>query len=159
MLAVGCGSQVTAPTRGDDERAMAEKAKAAIVALAHANPKMFQGLDPDSLQAVPLKSGEEPHTYRLGAFKINVAERWYNADIGNDVWHQWYNGTFTVDAAGGGRVPKAGGNWVVKKRRFPILGAQLFTSKWDRGERRNADGQTVHEDRGVVHSRLGIFAG
>ncbi|MGB2613578.1 MAG: beta-L-arabinofuranosidase domain-containing protein [Phycisphaerae bacterium] len=58
-----------------------------------------------------------------------------------------------------GRVPKAGGNWVVKKRRFPILGAQLFASKWARGGRRNADGQTVHEDRGVVHSRLGIFAG
>jgi hypothetical protein len=34
---------------------MAEKAKAAIVALARANPKMFEGLDPDRLQAVPLK--------------------------------------------------------------------------------------------------------
>jgi hypothetical protein len=99
MLAVGCGSQVTHPT-GGDELVMAEKAKAALVALARANPKMFEGMDPDRLQAVPIKSGEETHTYRLGAFEINVEKRWYNADIGNDVWHQWYDGTFTVDAAG-----------------------------------------------------------
>ena len=79
---------------------MAEKAKAALVVLARANPKMFEGLDPDRLADVPLKSGEEQHTYRLGAFTINVEERWYSADIGNMQWHQWYRGDFIVDPSG-----------------------------------------------------------
>jgi hypothetical protein len=85
---------------------MAEKAKAAIVALARANPKMFEGLDPDRLQAVPLKSGEEPHTHMFGAFTVNVEKRWYAADIGNGHWHQFYRGEFEVDAAGNWRASR-----------------------------------------------------
>jgi transposase len=48
---------------------------------------------------------------------------------------------------------------VAKRRRFPILGAQMLASQRAPGGRRNADGQKIPEDRGVVHRRLGIFAG
>ena len=32
-----------------------------------------------------------------------------------------------------GRVPEAGGNWVMRKRRFPILGAQSLRFEWAQG--------------------------
>lgn len=101
-LFAGCGSTATSQSRiPGDEPAMAEKAKAALVTLARQKPPVFlEGLDPNRLERLPLKQGDEPHTWQLGAFVINVEKRWYAADIGNLQWHQWYRGGFTVNAAG-----------------------------------------------------------
>jgi hypothetical protein len=100
LVMVGCAASKTGLARGDDGAAMAEKAKAAILALARSDRKPFEGLDPDRLEKVPIKKGDEPHRYYWGAFEIDVQKRWYAADIGNLQWHQWYSGVFTVDAAG-----------------------------------------------------------
>jgi len=100
LLTVGCVASRMGPAGGDDELAMAEKAKAAILALARSDRKLFDRLDADKLQQVPIKKGDEPHRYYWGSFEIDVQKRWYAADIGNMQWHQWYSGVFTVDAAG-----------------------------------------------------------
>lgn len=100
LVMVGCAASKTGPARGDDGAAMAEKAKAAILALARSDRNPFEGLDPDRLEKVPIKKGDEPHRYYWGAFEIDVQKRWYAADIGNMQWHQWYRGAFTEDGAG-----------------------------------------------------------
>ena len=105
LLVVGCSAaSKTGPACGDDEPAMAEKAKAAILALARSDRKPFEGLDPDRLEKVPIKKGDEPHRYYWGSFEIDVQKRWYAADIGNMQWHQFYSGTFVVNASGSWRA-------------------------------------------------------
>ncbi len=101
ILLAGCTPQAVRKPAAEDDQVLAAKAKAALVELARAKPPVFlEGLDADSLQACPLTSGDLPHTFRLGAFTINVEKFWYSADIGNMQWHQWYNGTFAADASG-----------------------------------------------------------
>jgi hypothetical protein len=100
FLLAGCIPQAERPTAQTDDAAMALQAKAAIVALTRAQPSLFEGLDADTLAATPLQPGDRPHTYFLGAFTINVEKRYYSADIGGLAWHQFYHGTFAVDAAG-----------------------------------------------------------
>jgi hypothetical protein len=104
LLLASCAVSKTGPARGDDELAMAEKAKAAILVLARSDRELFERLDADKLQQVPIKKGDEPHRYYWGAFEIDVQKRWYAADIGNMQWHQFYSGTFVVDASGSWRA-------------------------------------------------------
>ena len=100
LLLAGCTPQGARPP-AEDDAALAAKAKAALVELARAKPPVFlEGLDADRLEAIPLQTGDLPHTFYLGAFRINVEKRYYTADIGGPAWQQWYHGTFTVDASG-----------------------------------------------------------
>jgi len=93
-IATAGGCQSAPEPKVDDESVMAEKAKAALVALARAKPSVLER-DPDRLEGMPLVKGDEPHVYRLAWIMINVEERWY--DFCTD---RPYFGRFTVDADG-----------------------------------------------------------
>jgi len=99
-LLVGCNAASTTPGRGADELALAEKAKAAIIALARSDRNIFFRLEPDRFQSVRVKKGDEPHEYFIGAFTVNVEKRLYWADVGDMKHHWFYHGTFAVDQDG-----------------------------------------------------------
>ena len=91
------------PTAGgcqstDNELARAEKAKAALVALARAKPSVLEGLDAYRLESMPVRKTRTPHAYFLGWITINVEERWYSFGIEYGLSAVTYRGTFTVDA-------------------------------------------------------------
>jgi hypothetical protein len=121
LAVAGCAVGTATAPRGDDELALAEKAKAAILELARSDPEIFEGLQADRLAHVPLKKGDEPHQYWFGAFTIYVGKRLYAADIGNDWWQHWYNGTFAVDESGRWTANRP---HVTYADRFPGFGPQ-----------------------------------
>ena len=99
-MAEGC--QLATERKPQDELAMAEKAKAALVAFVHANPTVFGDMDADRLAGTPVVKEEEsgPHVYRLGAFWINVEKRSYSIVFHGGHWIQFHDGTFSEHADG-----------------------------------------------------------
>ena len=82
----------------------AEKAKSALLRLIRSDRKLFVGNpDPDRLEriAVSCYDAREPQMFSWGAFVIDVKQRTYNANIGEEAIEVWfYSGTFQVNASG-----------------------------------------------------------
>ncbi|HOX06645.1 MAG TPA: hypothetical protein PK280_09600 [Planctomycetota bacterium] len=82
---------------GDDLEArwerQAPRAKAALLALMRAEPKLFEGADPERFAALGMKPAGYGK-YAWGAFTVNLAERTYAAAISSEAafWH--YRGHF-----------------------------------------------------------------
>jgi hypothetical protein len=106
-LAAGCAASATTSGRGEDELAMAEKGKAALLELIRSDRHLFIGdPDPDILARLKLKKYDE-HQYSLGAFVIDVDRKLYHAGTGNSGPEQYfYSGRFEVDPAGRWRATK-----------------------------------------------------
>ena len=87
-----------------EERADAEKAKAALLELIRSDPKLFVGSpDVEKIAKLPVRI-HEVHRFTWSAFVIDVSKRTYHADLvpkegsGLNAW--FYSGKFEVNAAG-----------------------------------------------------------
>jgi hypothetical protein len=99
----GCKSKSAGEAVEAANASPAEKAalaKAALLELMHAKPKVFEGADPAIFQGIALKPGDAPDRFQWGAFTIDTSRMNYHADVFHRESAWFYSGGFEVCSDG-----------------------------------------------------------